>query len=204
MSSVGLQPPQFVDVLGEFLRFDLGSGRPSSLFTSVSLVQGTNNEWDVGRSIIHGTGVHGELGVVWAAWRGLDVRLGCAARRIDHGHAVTVHHDRGAVTADRAIIAIPPHLIAAIDFTPRLPPERAALVAQTPMGAVIKCTAIYDRPFWRDAGLSGLSLSDRGPIHVAFDNSPPDGSCGVLMGFAEADAARRLGALDEEIGRAHV
>lgn len=59
-----------------FLRFDLGSGRPSSLFTSVSLVQGTNNEWDVGRSIIHGTGVHGELGVVWAAWRGLDVRLG--------------------------------------------------------------------------------------------------------------------------------
>ena len=136
----------------------------------------------------------GMQGVAERLGAGLDVRLGCAARRIEHGHAVTVHHDRGAVTADRAIIAIPPHLIAAIDFTPRLPPERAALIAQTPMGAVIKCTAIYDRPFWRDAGLSGLSLSDRGPIHVAFDNSPPDGRCGVLMGFAEAD----------EIGRAHV
>jgi hypothetical protein len=71
----------------------------------------------------------GMQGVAERLGAGLDVRLGCAARRIEHGHAVTVHHDRGAVTADRAIIAIPPHLIAAIDFTPRLPPERAALIA---------------------------------------------------------------------------
>lgn len=62
-----------------FLRYDLGSGRPSSFFASVSLVQGLNNDWDVGRSITHGTGAHGELGVVWAAWRGLDVRLGIGA-----------------------------------------------------------------------------------------------------------------------------
>ncbi len=59
-----------------FLRFDLGSGRPSSLFASLSFLQGVNNGWDVSRSIVHGSGVHGELGVVWAAWRGLDVRLG--------------------------------------------------------------------------------------------------------------------------------
>jgi hypothetical protein len=62
-----------------FLRFDLGSGRPSSLFTSVSLMQGLNNEWDVSRSVTHGSGVHGELGILWAAWRGLDVRLGVGA-----------------------------------------------------------------------------------------------------------------------------
>lgn len=128
---------------------------------------------------------------------GLDVRLGCPVRRVEHGRQVTVHHDRGAVTADHAIIAIPPHLVAALDVTPRLPPERTALVAGMPMGAVIKCTAIYARPWWRDRGLSGMSLADRGPIHVAFDNSPPDGSHGVLMGFAEADAARRLGRLTQ-------
>jgi hypothetical protein len=62
-----------------FLRYDLGSGRPSSLFASVSLVQGLNNDWNVGTSITRGTGVHAELGVVWAAWRGLDVRLGVGA-----------------------------------------------------------------------------------------------------------------------------
>lgn len=59
-----------------FLRYDLGSGRPSSLFASVSLVQGLNNDWNVSTSVTRGTGVHGEVGVVWAAWRGLDVRLG--------------------------------------------------------------------------------------------------------------------------------
>lgn len=63
-------------VTAYFLRYDLGSGRPSSLFASVSLVQGLNNAWDVNRSVTHGTGVHGELGLVWAAWRGLDLRLG--------------------------------------------------------------------------------------------------------------------------------
>lgn len=28
------------------------------------------------------------------------------------------------------------------------------------MEAVIKCTAVYRRPFWRHRGLSGMSLSD--------------------------------------------
>lgn len=63
-------------VTAYFLRFDLGSGRPSSLFTSLSLMQGLNNAWDVNRSVRQGTGLHGEVGVLWAAWRGLDVRLG--------------------------------------------------------------------------------------------------------------------------------
>ncbi len=66
-------------VTGYFLRYDLGSGRPSSLFASVSLVQGLNHAWNVSESITRGTGVHAELGVVWAAWRGLDLRLGLGA-----------------------------------------------------------------------------------------------------------------------------
>ena len=67
-----------------------------------------------------------------------------------------------------------------------------------PMGAVIKCTAVYERPFWRDRGLSGMSVSDEGPIHVVFDNSPPGAEVGVLMGFCEADEARTLGKLSVE------
>jgi monoamine oxidase len=142
------------------------------------------------------TRVHGGMQAVAERLAvGLDVRLEAPVRRIEHGERVIAHHDRGTVTADRAIIAIPPHLIAAIDVSPSLPRERAALVAGMPMGAVIKCTAVYRRPFWRDRGLSGMALSDRGPIHVTFDNSPPDANHGVLMGFAEADTARRLGRL---------
>ena len=66
-----------------------------------------------------------------------------------------------------------------------------------PMGAVIKHTAVYDRPFWRDEGLSGMVVSDEGPVHVVFDNSLPDAKRGILVGFSEAKAARKLGTLDE-------
>ena len=50
-------------------------------------------------------------------------------------------------------------------------------------GSLTKAEAIYDRPFWRDAGLSGQAASDFGPADTTFDNSPPDGSVGVLFGF---------------------
>ena len=61
-----------------------------------------------------------------------------------------------------------------------------------PQGTVVKCFAVYDEPFWRRDGLTGQGASDAGPVRVTFDNSPPDGSPGVLLGFLEGDWARRL------------
>ncbi len=128
---------------------------------------------------------------------GLDVRLSSPVRRIEHDGGVAVHFDGGTVRAKRVIVAVPPKLVSQIDFQPAITGPRAELVRKMPMGAVIKCTAIYDRPFWRDEGLSGMSVSDQGPIHVVFDNSPPGAEVGVLMGFCEADNARKLGKLPE-------
>ncbi len=51
--------------------------------------------------------------------------------------------------------------------------------------------AIYDEPFWRREGLSGQGTSDLGPARVTFDNSPPDGTPGVLLGFLEGRFARQ-------------
>jgi monoamine oxidase len=50
--------------------------------------------------------------------------------------------------------------------------------------------AIYDEPFWRRDGLTGQATSDAGPAKVIFDNSPPDGLPGVLLGFLEGQRAR--------------
>jgi monoamine oxidase len=61
------------------------------------------------------------------------------------------------------------------------------------MGSVVKCFAIYSEPFWRARGMSGQAISDVGPVKTAFDNSPPDGSPGILMGFLEGRQARELG-----------
>ena len=73
-----------------------------------------------------------------------------------------------------------------------------------PLGTVAKCMAIYDEPFWRAEGLSGQGTSDIGPVKLTFDNSPPDGSPGVLLGFLEGRRARELGRLPAEERRTAV
>jgi monoamine oxidase len=67
-----------------------------------------------------------------------------------------------------------------------------------PQGQTTKCQAIYESPFWRGDGLSGEAVSDRGPAQIVFDNSPPDGSPGVLLGFIVGRAARELGDVSPE------
>ena len=58
--------------------------------------------------------------------------------------------------------------------------------------------AVYDEPFWRAEGLSGQATSDAGMVRLTFDNSPPDGSPGVLLGFLEGARAREFGLLDAD------
>jgi len=56
------------------------------------------------------------------------------------------------------------------------------------MGRVAKVHAVYDAPFWRAEGLSGIAtLYEDGPVGVVFDNSPPDASAGVLVAFVCGD-----------------
>jgi len=118
-------------------------------------------------------------------------RLGCPVRRVEHGgDGVTLHGDGVSVRARSAIVAIPPTLAGRVDYDPILPALRDQLTQRMPQGSVIKTMAIYDEPFWRSEGLSGQGTSDVGPARVVFDNSPPDGSPGVLLGFLEGRFAR--------------
>jgi monoamine oxidase len=73
-----------------------------------------------------------------------------------------------------------------------------------PMGDTIKVQCVYEEPFWRADGLNGQVTSDTEPVKTTFDNSPPDGSPGVLLGLVEAAAARRFGGLAPEDRRAAV
>ncbi|HET8956388.1 MAG TPA: FAD-dependent oxidoreductase [Solirubrobacterales bacterium] len=95
-----------------------------------------------------------------------------------------------AVRAQHAIVAVPPTLAGRIDYDPPLPALRDQLTQRMPQGSVIKTMAIYPDPFWREEGLSGQAISDTGPARVVFDNSPPDGTPGVLLGFLEGRLAR--------------
>ena len=111
---------------------------------------------------------------------------------------VIVHSQSKAWRAKKLIICIPPVLIKNIRFSPELPTEHTDFLAEYEMGSVIKCYAIYERPFWREANLNGLLSSDGGYISVCFDNSPRDGEKGMLMAFVLADQAKAFAQLSED------
>lgn len=138
------------------------------------------------------------------------VRLGSPVRRIEHGETGVVVHAAGGsggsvrVRARRAIVAVPPTLAGRIDYDPPLPALRDQLTQRMPQGSVIKTMAIYETPFWREEGLSGQATSDLGPARVLFDNSPPDGTPGVLLGFLEGRFARHWAARPDAERRAAI
>ncbi len=136
---------------------------------------------------------------------GERVVLGAPARRVEHGpDGVTVHADGALVRGRRAILAIAPTLAGRITYDPPLSGFRDQLTQRMPMGTVVKCMAVYDQPFWRGEGLSGQGTSDTGPVSFTSDNSPRDGSPGVLLGFLEGRQARELGRASEEVRRTAV
>lgn len=109
------------------------------------------------------------------------------------GDSVTARTPAGEFTGRRIIVTAPPLLAGRIDYEPALPHWRAQLTQRSPMGSVIKCQVLYDEPFWRAQGLCGQATGDGEGSRVVFDNSPPDGSPGILLAFLEGDEARRLG-----------
>ena len=122
------------------------------------------------------------------------VRLGAAVSKISvTGGKVTATTTAGRFDGKRIIVTAPPLLAGRIEYEPALPHWREQLTQRAPMGSVIKCQVIYDEPFWRAEGLSGQATGDGEGSRVVFDNSPPDGSPGVLLAFLEGDEARRLG-----------
>jgi monoamine oxidase len=126
-----------------------------------------------------------------AAALGERVVLGAPVSVVRHDPGgVVVEADGRAVAAARAILAIPPALAGRLAYRPALPGWRSQLTQRVPMGSAVKVHALYDEPFWRRDGLSGLAVSDHGPVEVVYDNSPDGGSPGVLVGFIEGQHAR--------------
>lgn len=134
------------------------------------------------------------------------IALAAAAFRIEQSSdGAMVHTERGAVRCRSVVVATPPPLVLDIDWYPQLPARRHTLLANLKMGRLMKADAVYPTPFWRDAGLSGSGTADHGATRAVFDNSPPDGSVGVLLAFvggstldtygAQSAAARRQAVL---------
>lgn len=91
--------------------------------------------------------------------------------------------------AGQLVLAVPPALAAAeIELTPPLPTPVRELAVSTAvwMGGTVRAVAVYDRAFWREAGLAGAAMSHLGPFRELHDHSGPGGSPAALFGFASA------------------
>ena len=98
------------------------------------------------------------------------------------------------------IFAIPPRLVAGgLDFEPALDRDVLDALRNIPtwMAGHAKLLAIYERPFWREAGLSGDAMSRLGPLMEIHDASPPTGGPYALFGFFGVSATDRAGKQEE-------
>lgn len=101
-----------------------------------------------------------------------------------------------AVEARVVICTLPPRLLArSVALDPPLPePVRRSWIAvPTWMAGNAKFVAVYERPFWRDAGLSGEGRSRVGPLAEIHDASDGHGLA-ALTAFIGTPAQARIGA----------
>ena len=133
------------------------------------------------------------------------MRLSAPVRKVTQtADGVQVVGDGITVRAARAILAVPPTLAGRIEFDPPLPTARDHYTQHSPQGRLIKVEAVYPRPFWRDAGLTGAVVSDTGPGKICYDVTPADNSIGGLLAFVGGDEARKWGDDHEALKKAVV
>jgi len=126
---------------------------------------------------------------------------------VDGGVELTVRRSDGSVEtllSDVVIAALPPRLLEAmIAFSPA-PEESVARrwrEAPTWMAPHAKLVAIYDRPFWREAGLSGTAQSMVGPMPEIHDATTASGHA-ALFGFVGIGADQRADLGTDAVTRA--
>jgi len=109
---------------------------------------------------------------------------------------VVVASDAVTVTADHAVVTIPPALVLDIEFDPALPDDRTTLYRNAIGGPETKTLVVYDEPFWRDDGFSGQSAEPNSAAEVTLDSSPASGRPGVIAVFTFGRVARQFGELE--------
>ncbi len=132
-----------------------------------------------------------------AAELGEALRLGAAVQAIEQGEGeVRVRWSGGVERAGAVVVAVPPPLRQAIQYTPCLPAEGRARLQRSPMGSMVKVLALYPEPFWRQGGLNGLGIGNLPTLELTVDCSPPGGP-GLLAGFLAGERAVQWGRLGE-------
>lgn len=117
-----------------------------------------------------------------------------SVRRDDDG--VTVRTVSRELRSAKVIVTVPPPLASRIKHDPPLSASRIAVERDTYMGSVYKAIAVFERPFWRDAGRAEALVLDH-PGRAVFDTTAPGGP-GHLCTLVSGPEARALDGLEPE------
>lgn len=123
------------------------------------------------------------------------------------GYGIAVAGDGFTVRAQHAVVAMSPWMASRISYEPLDGPTqvRLQMMQRVPMGSAWKVHCVYDKPFWRDDGLSGQVTSDAFLPKIVFDNTPSSpGAPGVIMGFIDGQDARDAALLTPAVRKAKV
>ena len=130
-------------------------------------------------------------------------------RLVNDGVVLTIANDGKPgedLVARHVISTLPPRLMAeAIRLHPGVDSATATRWRETPtwMAPHAKFFAIYDRPFWRAAGLSGMARSLVGPLAEIHDATTASGRA-ALFGFVGMPAKNRATLSPEALTRAAI
>jgi monoamine oxidase len=113
------------------------------------------------------------------------------------GESVVLLTDKlGTIRVRHAIVAVSPALYGRWHWAAPLPADRDQLTQRMPMGAYMKVLLAYDRPWWREAGLSGIGYADAGPVQMVVDSGSETSGGGALACFITGHAVERYGRMD--------
>ena len=112
----------------------------------------------------------------------------------DGPRRMAVHLNSGEIiTAQKVIVSAPLRVAATTMHLPWAPQALIDAMRETPtwMCTHAKAIALYERPFWRDAGLSGRIVSQNGPLVEAHDHTGFDGAPAAMFGFVSWSPEQR-------------
>lgn len=137
---------------------------------------------------------NGVASLIDALWTRIDEDRILLSHAVTHvsrdkdGFAIVAKGPKEDLTINaRCVVhAVPPSIVArSISFDPPL--SRGVLntleAMPTWMAGQAKLIAIYEKPFWREMGLSGDGISRSGPLMEIHDASPHGAKTGALFGF---------------------
>ena len=130
------------------------------------------------------------------------VHLDAPVQRISRKQGVfEVETPEDKFSAKDVIVAVPPQLYRSLGVYDLLPKKVSDEFDLIRPGNVIKTILVFPKPWWRESGLTGRSISSYGQFNATMDSSPEDGSLGVLTLFSSSMSGILLGKTESESER---